>query len=101
MASFSFMVMKNQAALFMSLFHIVILALVQGITEFLPVSSSGHLLLSHALLEGGTGDAWQEDLVLDLAVHVGSLIAVLLYFRQDVITMLTGLAHLARGNKAE
>ena len=83
----------------MPLLHIAILALVQGITEFLPVSSSGHLLLTHAVLEGGKVDgAWQEDLILDLAVHVGSLLAVLLYFRKDVLKMLAGVPKLLTGN---
>lgn len=82
----------------MPLLHIAILALVQGITEFLPISSSGHLLLTHAALSGGSVEnAWEEDLILDLAVHVGSLLAVLLYFRRDVLKMLAGLAPLARG----
>lgn len=63
----------------MPFFHIVILALVQGITEFLPISSSGHLVLAHALL-GSDGTA--QDQIMDIAVHVGTLAAVLLYFRQ-------------------
>ena len=83
----------------MPLLHIAILALVQGITEFLPISSSGHLLLTHAVLEGGKVDgAWEEDLILDLAVHVGSLLAVLLYFRKDVLKMLAGVPKLLTGN---
>lgn len=83
----------------MPLLHIAILALVQGITEFLPVSSSGHLLLTHALLgHGNSADAWGDDLILDLAVHVGSLMAVLLYFRRDVLKMLGGFPSLLRGN---
>ncbi len=86
----------------MPLLHIAILALVQGITEFLPISSSGHLLLTHAVLENGSiNNAWQEDLILDLAVHVGSLLAVLLYFRKDVLKMLSGLAKLATGKTTD
>jgi len=64
----------------MLLLHIVILAVVQGITEFLPVSSSGHLVLSHALL--GTDEAHSR--MLDIAVHVGTLFSALLYFRRDL-----------------
>lgn len=74
----------------MILLHIVILALVQGITEFLPVSSSGHLILTHALL-GTDGD--QNDAMMDIAVHVGTLFAVLLYFRRDFLGMACGLRH--------
>lgn len=62
----------------MPLLHLLILALVQGITEFLPISSSGHLILVPQL----TG--WEDQGVLiDIAVHVGTLAAVLLYFRRD------------------
>lgn len=83
----------------MPLLHIAILALVQGITEFLPISSSGHLLLTHAALnDGPVVNAWGENLILDLAVHVGSLIAVLLYFRKDVMAMLAAVPGLLRGN---
>ena len=75
---------------------LIILALVQGLTEFLPVSSSGHLVLVHEIF-GSSGD-WQNHLVLDVAVHVGTLFSVLLYFRRDVITMICGLKGLASGN---
>ena len=68
----------------MLLFHLVILALVQGITEFLPVSSSGHLVLAHHLLGPG---ALETDRMIDIAVHVGTLFAVLLYFRRDIARM--------------
>ncbi|MCB9987901.1 MAG: undecaprenyl-diphosphate phosphatase [Rhodospirillales bacterium] len=69
----------------MPLFHIVILALVQGITEFLPISSSGHLALSHALMgETGSLAQWEQNLTMDIAVHIGTLLAVLLYYRKDV-----------------
>lgn len=73
----------------MALFPLVILALVQGVTEFLPISSSGHLLLVHKL--SGNGSTWQNHLVLDVAVHIGTLLSVMLYFRKDVITMFCGL----------
>jgi undecaprenyl-diphosphatase len=73
----------------MSLFHIVILAIVQGITEFLPISSSGHLILTHALLsKGETQDFFGSTLTMDIAVHIGSLIAVLIYFRKDIWAMI-------------
>jgi undecaprenyl-diphosphatase len=72
------------------LFHILVLALVQGITEFLPISSSGHLILVPAL----TG--WPDQgLSIDVAAHVGTLLAVLVYFWRDVGRMIAGLARLA------
>lgn len=66
----------------MDLIQTILLALVQGLTEFLPISSSAHLILVPVL----TG--WQDQgLAFDVAVHVGSLLAVMLYFRRDVITI--------------
>lgn len=62
----------------MTFFQIFILAIVQGITEFLPISSSGHLILVPILT--GWGD---QGLMMDVAVHIGTLAAVLLYFRRD------------------
>jgi len=73
----------------MALYHIIILALVQGITEFLPISSSGHLVLSHAMIgEGKTDLCWETNRLMDVAVHVGTLLSVLLYFRKDISMML-------------
>jgi len=75
----------------MTLLQLFILAIVQGITEFLPISSSAHLVLLHEL-GGPTGDA----LALDVAVHLGSIGAVVIYFWPDVRAAVTGLGHLAR-----
>ena len=70
----------------MPLLHIAIVALIQGITEFLPISSSGHLILLPNLT--GLNDQGQA---IDVAVHVGTLGAVILYFRQDVGRAVGGL----------
>jgi hypothetical protein len=72
--------------------QIIILALIQGITEFLPISSSAHLILPAQLL------GWEDQgLAFDIAVHVGSLAAVVLYFRRDLGRYLTsGWTMLAR-----
>lgn len=75
----------------MPLLHIAILALIQGITEFLPISSSGHLIL----LPNLTGLADQGP-AMDVAVHVGTLGAVILYFRSDVARVIAGLPKVAR-----
>ncbi|MFV0474860.1 MAG: undecaprenyl-diphosphate phosphatase [Pikeienuella sp.] len=77
----------------MPLLHLVILALIQGITEFLPISSSGHLAL-YPLLTG----AADQGLALDVAVHVGTLAAVMLYFRADVGAAIRGGLRLLRGD---
>ncbi len=71
----------------MPLFTLIILAIIQGLTEFLPVSSSGHLVLVHNVLGEGE-NAWEENLMMDVAVHVGTLFAVLLYFHKDITEML-------------
>lgn len=66
----------------MDLFHALALALVQGITEFLPISSSGHLILAPALL------GWDDQgLGFDIAVHLGTLVAVIAYFRRELLAM--------------
>lgn len=63
----------------MDLWQAIILGIVQGITEFLPISSSAHLILMPAL----TG--WEDQGVgFDLSVHVGTLLAVVIYFRREV-----------------
>lgn len=68
----------------MDFIQVLVLALVQGLTEFLPVSSSAHLILAPLLL------GWSDQgLAFDVAVHVGTLAAVVLYFRKEVIELLT------------
>ncbi|MEM0514152.1 undecaprenyl-diphosphate phosphatase [Pseudoalteromonas sp. YIC-827] len=63
----------------MSILAIVVLAVIQGLTEFLPISSSAHLILPSQLL------GWQDQgLAFDVAVHVGSLMAVMIYFRKEI-----------------
>jgi undecaprenyl-diphosphatase len=62
----------------MSIMHIVILALVQALTEFLPVSSSAHLFIASRFMEGG-----YQGLTFDLDLHLGTLAAAVIYFRKD------------------
>ena len=76
----------------MPILHLAILALVQGITEFLPISSSGHLVLVPHVMQ------WQDQgLMMDIAVHVGTLGAVMVYAWREIGMMLTGLWKLLRG----
>ena len=76
----------------MTLYYLFLTSAVQGITEFIPVSSSGHLVL----LPGLTGMP-DQGLQLDVAAHVGTLGAVILYFRRDVLRAAKGVPGLARG----
>lgn len=76
----------------MPLLHLAILAIVQGVSEFLPVSSSAHLVLVPEFL-----DMPDQGLVLDVAVHVGTLGAVMLYLWRDIASMLSGIGQVMRG----
>ena len=73
----------------MTPFEIILLAIVQGITEFLPISSDGHLAVVNALLEarGRTGapDLMETTIVL----HLGTLASVLVFYRRDIVRVLT------------
>lgn len=72
----------------MTTFQAFILGIIQGITEFLPISSSGHLVLTPYLLK------WQipeeQVFIFDVLVQFGSLVAVILYFRKDLWSIITG-----------
>lgn len=69
----------------MDIIQVIALALIQGITEFLPISSSAHLILPKEVL------GWPDQgLSFDVAVHVGTLAAVLVYFRRDVFALADG-----------
>lgn len=76
----------------MTTFNLLLIALIQGLTEFLPVSSSGHLILLPSLT--GLDDQGQ---VIDVAAHLGTLSAVVLYFWADVRLALGGTMRLLRG----
>lgn len=77
----------------MTTLHIIVLAIVQGLTEFLPISSSGHLVLVPYLVE------WTDQgLAFDVAVHFGSLIAVVVFFREDIVGLLRGSVQILGGD---
>ncbi|HPQ38807.1 MAG TPA: undecaprenyl-diphosphate phosphatase, partial [bacterium] len=72
----------------MGIIYAVILGAIQGITEFLPISSSGHLVLAQSILPGFSA----PGLVFDVVLHAGTLVAVLAYYRLDLIRLARGLA---------
>jgi len=75
----------------MDIYHLILLAIIQGLTEFLPVSSSAHLILPAQLF------GWQDQgPLIDVMAHFGSLFAVMIYFRKEVGEVLVGLTDLAR-----
>lgn len=78
----------------MPIFHILLVAVIQGITEFLPVSSSGHLILLPNLTALN-----DQGLAIDVAAHVGTLGAVMLYFWSDVRLALLGLPRALMGKR--
>lgn len=77
----------------MTTLQIVVLAIVQGLTEFLPISSSGHLVIVPYLV-----DWTDQGLAFDVAVHFGSLIAVCVFFREDIMGLLRGGVNILSGD---
>ncbi|HSJ79196.1 MAG TPA: undecaprenyl-diphosphate phosphatase, partial [Erythrobacter sp.] len=69
----------------MTFFQLLLIAVVQGITEFLPISSSGHLILIPFLSVFP-----DQGPMIDVAVHVGSLMAIVIYFWRDVLGLARG-----------
>jgi undecaprenyl-diphosphatase len=76
----------------MNLLEAILLGVVQGATEFLPISSSGHLKLGQHLL-----GIQEPQLLFDIVLHVGTLLSVMLFYRADIIMILTGSLDGARG----
>ena len=67
------------------IFQAIILGIVQGLTEFLPISSTAHLIIIPQLF------GWADPgLAFDVALHLGTLLAVILYFRKDIILLIKG-----------
>jgi undecaprenyl-diphosphatase len=77
------------------IWYAVLLGIVQGVTEFLPVSSSAHLILARALF-GWDGEAF--GLAFDVATHVGTLGAIVVYFRSDLLEMLRSVPVVVSGS---
>jgi len=73
----------------MSILQLILLAIIQGLTEFLPISSSAHLILPAKLW------GWEDQgPLIDVMAHFGSIFAVLIYFRRDVVSVLSGCVDL-------
>ena len=83
----------------MSLFNALILGLIQGVAEFLPISSSGHLAIAQELL--GFGVEGSDDMFFDVLLHLGTLAAVFVAYWQDIremiVELICGVRDLARG----
>jgi len=73
----------------MSLFEAIVLGIVQGLTEFLPVSSSGHLELTKAIL--GDNSVPEESLLMTVVLHAATALSTIVIFRKDIIELLSGL----------
>lgn len=69
----------------MALIEVIILGIVQGLTEFIPVSSSGHLVLFQEVL-----NVEAAGLLFDVALHLGTLLALLIYFKNDIVQIIRG-----------
>ena len=72
----------------MSLLAVILMAVVQGITEFLPISSDGHLAITNALLETFGGQPAPDLLEVTLVLHLGTLASVLMFYRQELVQLL-------------
>ncbi len=87
---------SSRQGFFVSDFQLILYATLQGVTEFIPVSSSAHLVIFPRLL------GWEDPGVfMDVAVHVGTLCAVLLYFKTDVLNLFRGVGDLFCGRSTD
>ncbi len=87
---------RQGVPLMMTVEQLVVLAIIQGITEFLPVSSSAHLILLPELM-----DLPDQGALIDVSIHVGSLFAVIIYFWRDVLAVIRGVWLFVRGQTTE
>ena len=77
----------------MNIFNAIILGIIQGLTEFLPISSSGHLVIFQKLL-----GFQQQQLLFDCALHIGTLLAVFMYFSKDIKRLFDSVVHYREAN---
>lgn len=71
----------------MEILDLILLSIIQGVTEFLPVSSSAHLIILGDLIE-----AENQGILFDVSVHLGTLLAAMIYFKKEVVEMFKGLS---------
>lgn len=71
----------------------IVLGVVQGVTEFLPISSDGHLVIAQNLFDwlNGVKSTGEENLFFDVILHLGTTVAILVYYRREIATGLRGL----------
>ncbi|MDH3976000.1 MAG: undecaprenyl-diphosphate phosphatase [Deltaproteobacteria bacterium] len=84
----------------MTIIEALILGLVQGLTEFLPISSSGHLVIAKSIM----GGVREPGILFEVLLHLGTLLAVLLFFRKDIIKLVLSLTlagNLSDGERKE
>lgn len=72
----------------LALWQLLILAVVQGVTEFLPISSDGHLVVLSAIMLGGDQDALDKFIEVNIVLHIGTLFSILVYYWQRVWRLL-------------
>ena len=80
----------------MELIKAMILGVVQGLTEFLPISSSGHLVIGSELM-----NFQEQGVIFDVFVHLGTLLAVVIVFRKELVDMIKAPFALFQGDKSE
>ena len=73
----------------MSFWEIILLAIVQGLTEFLPVSSSGHLVVANSILHALGSTPVQDLIEVSIVLHLGTLMAVLVFYRREILLLLS------------
>ena len=73
----------------MEIINAIILGIIQGITEFLPVSSSGHLEIAKAIL--GEKKVGEESLLMTVVLHFATALSTIIIFRKDILEILNGL----------
>ena len=81
----------------MNLIQAILMGIVQGLSEFLPISSSGHLVFTSNFYKVFKGieiiQNSNEEIFFDIMVHLGTLIAVLIFFRKDVVNIIKAMLH--------